>query len=151
MRKEKEAGTMPQDAVAVDYDGEDCGAADGDASMSERKIRRLAERVKSIEASNVRLHRRIENMRADDSAINQQNEQLMKQIHRLQQQLDSKTRKDPLRSLAGPVEIFANRTGVSICLVYVSLSSHFLVSTAIASDFTARLRRLSWWRSRIWT
>ena len=112
---------MQQDAVAVDYAGEDSGAAaDGDASMSERNIRRLAERVKSIEASNVRLHRRIENMRADDSAINQQNEQLMKQIHRLQQQLDSKTRKDPLRSLAGPVEIFANRTGVSICLVCLS-------------------------------
>ena len=113
---------MPQDAVAVDYDGEDCGAAGGNASMSERKIRRLVERVKSIEASNVRLHRRIENMRADDSALNQHNEQLMKQIHRLQQHLDSKTRKDPLRSMAGPVEIFANRTGVSICLVYVSLS-----------------------------
>jgi hypothetical protein len=101
--------------------GEDTGAASahegaGAVALPDSKIRQLIERAKGLESSNARLRQRAERMRADEASLALQNEELARQIERLQAAFDHQqsknVKKDPLRvRLAGPVEQFANRTG----------------------------------------
>jgi hypothetical protein len=80
------------------------------------RVQQLLERVKGLEGSNARLRRRAERMRVDEAALVAQNEELARQIERLQAAFDRQqgrqTKRDPLRvRLAGSVEQYANRTG----------------------------------------
>ena len=87
-----------------------------DVQLSDAQIRQLVERMKALESSNARLRRRIEGTSKDEARVLAQNEQLVRQISRLQEDLDRQQarqrKKEPLRQrLAGPVVTFPTRTG----------------------------------------